>query len=119
MFLSPETTKSLEGKYLKFQDGVTRVLKLVSHKAEAREGNFGPYTANVINVVDVEVNEDKEFTADRGFMNKLSGLNNKLQVGSVLTITPTMKTVMGRNGAKEVFDYQISLGDNGLDSVKL
>ena len=119
-FLDNETLKSLEGKYIKFLDGVERKLRLVSHKAEQRDGNYGPYVANVLTVVDEEVGEEKIIgNADRSFMNSLSKINDKLKEGSIIVVSPRSKTVMTKNGAKEVLDYTITIDGEGLDSQKL
>lgn len=119
-FFDKDTMKSLEGKYLKFQDGVTRELKLVAHRVEQKDGNYGPYSAHVLDVIDQEVGEAKELTASKSLMQSLAKLNNRLEVGVVLLITPKSKTIMTSNGQKEVFDFHIEIkGDEGIDSPKL
>jgi hypothetical protein len=107
MFFDQETIKSLEGKYLKFQDGVSRELKLVGHRSETRQGKSGPYTVNLLTVIDLETNEEKEVSADMKLMSRLAAQNDKLKDGSVIMIKPIL---IGQNiNGYDKFDYEISI----------
>lgn len=107
-FLDKDTIASLEGKYLTFQDGVVRELRLVAHRSEVRKAKSGKdFTAHLLTVIDQKLGEEKEVNADGRFMTKLSKLNNLLQDGSVIYVKPTK--VGETPSGYDKFDYEISL----------
>lgn len=109
-FLNPDTMKALEGKYVKFAAGVPRTLKLVSHTYQEPDESAGrKYENHLINVVDMDLGKEKEFNADFRFMNALNKINNDLDLGDVIMVTPKTITVPDRKngGTKEALDYDI------------
>ena len=110
-FLNPDTMKALEGKYVKFASGVPRTLKLVAHTYQEPDESLGRrYENHLIEVVDMDVNKAKEFNADFRFMNALNKINNDLDLGDVILVTPTAIQVPDKKngGMKEVNDYTIT-----------
>lgn len=108
MFLDQDTIASLEGKYLRWQDGVVRELRLVSHRKENRKLPDGtPIVDNILVVIDQKLGEEKEVQADFRFMNKLAKMNHLLKDGSVIYVKPSLigTTPKGR----EKFEFEVSL----------
>ena len=111
-FLSEDTVKSLEGKFVKLQAGVTRRFKLLSH--EKREESYGGAPAKMVDfliVSDVETGDEKEVRANRSLMTALARLNSQLTTGSVIVVTPTLGTAFTGNDGREVtpLKYEVSL----------
>src|SRR3990167_1288254 len=90
-FLSADTKKALEGKFLKWQDGSERILKLVSveHKTETYAGQEKEVD-NVV-VIDQESGKEKTFRANKNFLRELSKIDDMLMEGSVIRVVPKVE----------------------------
>ena len=106
-FLDRDTLTALEGRYLKFADGIQRTLRLVSHKTEQVQGSAGPYNTNTLFVIDQQSGEEKEFRADQVFMRRMAAINDQLSEGSVIYVLPKKVGVNAKGYDK--FDYEIKL----------
>ncbi len=109
MFLSNDTKKALEGRYVSWADGEAREFKLLSN--ETVEKSFGDrkYSAVEITAEDVETGEEKIFTANRNFLRALSKIDDQIEVGSVVRVVPRSFTY-DRDGEEATgFDFDISI----------
>lgn len=93
-FLKSDTLKSLEGKILKFESGVTRRLQLIDHKIKDSPNGI----RHEITVRDAETGDEKTFFAPKGFMRKLEEFNHLLDVGTIIRVTPTEETFTLKDG---------------------
>ena len=110
-FLSPDTIKSLEGKFIKFQPGETRKLQLLAH--ERRETTYGGVSRqqDVLIVIDVDTEEEKEVNANKSFMRSLAKLNDQLTENAVILVTPTAGESFTNDAGQEITPnvYDISI----------
>jgi len=122
-FLEVSVAKAFEGKYVRWSDGDTRLLQLVSHKVVEKESSFKigeKYNEHQITALDIDSGEEKMFTANKNFMAKLARLNHKLKNGSIIKVTPRSKQVTFSDGtSKTVFDFDIELNETSTEEPKL
>jgi hypothetical protein len=108
-FISPDTMKALEGKYVKFQPGVKRTLKLVKHTYQEPDEAAGrKYDNHLIEVIDIDTGKEKEFNADFRFMNAMNKINHDLELGDVVEVNPTAGVYTNKMGVtKDILEYEI------------
>lgn len=116
-FLDPSTMKSLEGKFLKFQDGVTRELQLISHKSEEREWNGVKRVSHIITALCKETGDEKEFNANKSFMQELTRINSQLQENTVVLVTPHAKEYDIKGEKVSGFTFEIKVKETRPEDI--
>jgi hypothetical protein len=109
-FLSADTKKALEGKFLKWIDGQERILKLVGIEHKTATYNGEEREVDEITVVDQESGQEKVFRASRSFLRELSKLDDMLSSGSIIRVCPKVEKKEWSDG---------SVHDNTLFSITL
>jgi hypothetical protein len=90
-----------EGKFVKFQLGVERVFKLVSHSTEERSFYGEKKIVDVLAVVDVKTGDAKEITPSKGFMKALRGINDTIESGDKIRVLPSNEKVFTNDKGEE------------------
>lgn len=99
----------MESKFVRFADKVTRTFKLVSHSLESREFYGLKKDVDVIVCIDQVSGEEKEISANKNFMKELVKLDQALNPGDVIVVTPTARSFTAKNGEiMNTFDFAIS-----------
>jgi len=115
-FLDKDTKKALEGKYIKWEDGEARTLKLLSNEVVTKNFNGEERRAIEITAQDEETGEEKVFTPNRNFLKALGKLDDQLSPGSVVRIVPMSQTFATREGGEgRTFDFDITLSAADAD----
>ena len=109
-FAGIDTFKHFEGKFMKWHDGVARVLQLKGITTEMRE-KFGEMkSVTDITVKCMETGEEKVFSANRNFMKRLAPIDERLTVGSIIKVVPKKEVFTGKDGKEiENFDFDIQV----------
>lgn len=111
-FLSAERVAAAEGKFVKFQNGVPRTFKLLSHKTETRTMFGKAKSVDEITVIDVDTKEEKVLTANGKFMSELARLDSQLVAGDTIRVIPEAKTFNNAEGEEiQFFSFSITKVD--------
>lgn len=110
-FLPAKVLTDLEGRYVKFAEGVERTFVLKAHKQEQAKGEWGDYTRHNIIVTD-EDGKEKEFSASKRFLQAMARVNDKLDVGKTIKVLPKAASFVAKDGTKvDTLDFDLTVLD--------